>query len=56
LFCLTNNKKFEGYNFIFKRIKKIISADNTKELQLISYSIDFEKALLEAVKLNKLDS
>ena len=44
-FCLTNNKKFEGYNLIFKRIKEIITVDHTKDLNILSYSIDFEKGL-----------
>ena len=45
LFCLTNNKKFEGYNLIFKRMKEIITVDHTKDLNILSYSIDFEKGL-----------
>ena len=33
-------------------MKEIITVDHTKDLNILSYSIDFEKGLLDAVKLN----
>ena len=57
LFALINNKKKEGYYNMFKKIISIITIENSKELQLVSYSIDFEKALIETLKtiLSKLE-
>ena len=48
LFCLLNNKKYKSYLLLFKRIKNIITVDNTKKINLISYTVDYE--LLEAVR------
>ena len=36
LFCLLNNKKYEGYLLLFKRIKNLITVVNTKKINLIS--------------------
>ena len=35
---------------MFKKIISIITIENSKELKLVSYSIDFEKALIETLK------
>ena len=47
LFGLINNKKKEGYLNLFKKIKDIITLENTKELSLLTYSVDYEIGLLE---------
>ena len=51
LYALINNKKFEGYKIFFYRIKNILTIENSIELNLKSYSIDFEKALIEVTNL-----
>lgn len=51
LFALINNKTIEGYLELFNKIKSIITIENTKELKLESYSIDFEKALITSLGL-----
>ena len=51
LFGLINNKKKEGYLCMFKKIKEIITIEETKDLSIYSYSIDFEEALLETCKI-----
>ena len=48
LFALINNKKYEGYIYLFEKINFLITVENTIELNLVSYSIDFEKALINA--------
>ena len=48
LFALINNKKQEGYAFLFSRIKFILTIENTEDLAFESYTIDFEKALINA--------
>ena len=35
---------------MFKKIISIITIENSKELKLVSYSIDFEKSLIETLK------
>ena len=47
LFGLINNKKKEGYLNLFKKIKDIITLENTKELSLLTYCVDYEIGLLE---------
>ena len=48
---MINNKYEQGYYNLFQKIKKIVSIDHTKTLNLRSYTCDFEKALIKA--LNK---
>ena len=50
LYSLINNKSLEGYKYLFAKIINIITIDNTKTLNLFSYSTDFEIALLKALK------
>ena len=50
LYCLINNKKRPGYINIFKKILSLITLEYTKDLHLITYSIDFEKALIDSLK------
>ena len=50
LFAILNNKKKEGYMLIFKKIKDIITIENSKELSLISYSVDYEQSLLDTCR------
>ena len=45
LFALINNKKYEGYLYMFKRIKSILTIEDTENLGLESYTLDFETAL-----------
>ena len=45
LYALINNKKYEGYKFMFEKIKNIISLEGSVELKLESYTLDFEIAL-----------
>ena len=35
---------------MFKKILSILSQENTKEFNLITYSIDFEQALIDTLK------
>ena len=46
---MINNKTLEGYLELFKKIKAIITIENTKKLELESYSTDFEIALINAL-------
>ena len=48
LFALINNRKYEGYKLLFERIKFILTIENSRKLNFISYSIDFEKPLINA--------
>ena len=44
-FALINNKKYEGYNLLFNIIKYILTIENSTDLKLESYTLDFEIAL-----------
>ena len=46
---MINNKTLEGYLELFKKIKSIITIENSKKLELESYSTDFEIALINAL-------
>ena len=50
LFALINNKKEEGYKYLFSKIKYLLTLENEDELNLQTYTIDFEKALINASK------
>ena len=50
LFSLTNNKKEKGYEFLFNKIYEIITVNNTINLNLKSYTVDFESGLINATK------
>ena len=50
LFALINNKKEEGYKYLFSKIKYLLTLENEDELNLHTYTIDFEKALINASK------
>ena len=52
IFGLINDKKESGYEYLFKTIKSILTIDNTKNLNLKSFTIDFETALINATKKN----
>lgn len=49
MFILSNNKKYEGYLKIIKRVRNIITIENSRELKLKSYSTDYEEGLLKAI-------
>ena len=49
LYSLINNKTLEGYKYLFNKII-IITIDNTKALNLHSYSTYFETALFTELK------
>ena len=46
LFALINNKKQEGYKYLFKKILDILTLENTSNIKLLSYTINFEKGLI----------
>ena len=48
---MINNKTQEGYYLLFNKIKSIISIENTKKLNLQTYTIDFEIALINDLNL-----
>ena len=48
LFALINNSKYEGYKYLFEKIKFLLTLESSRNLNLVSYSIDFEKALIKA--------
>ena len=50
LFALINNKKEEGYKYLFSKIKYILTLENSSPLNLQTDYIDFEKALINATK------
>ena len=50
LYALINNKKEAGYIYLFEKIKHILTLENTSKLELLSYTIDFEKALINATE------
>lgn len=49
MFILTNNKKYEGYLYIFNLVRNIITLENTKKIFVESFSTDFEEGLLNAI-------
>ena len=49
LYALINNKKEEGYYFLFKKIYDILTLEGTKELRLRTYTTDFELGLINAL-------
>ena len=52
MFILTNNKHFEGYNLIFGSVKRILTIENSKKLNLKTYCTDYKKSLIKAFSLN----
>ena len=50
LYALINNKKEPGYLYLFKKIKNIISVEKSRTLNLMSYTVDYENALINALK------
>ena len=51
LFALINNKKFEGYKTLFEKIYHILILEHSIELNIKSYTIDFEKSLINFTKI-----
>ena len=51
LYALINNKTFEGYLELFKKILSIITIENSKSLKLKSYTTDFEQALINCLSI-----
>ena len=49
LYALINNKREEGYYFLFKKIYDILTLEGTKELRLRTYTTDFELGLINAL-------
>ena len=49
VFSLINNKTQEGYYKLFNNIISIITIENTKNLNLETYTIDFESALINVL-------
>ena len=49
LFALINNKKENGYLYLFQRIKDILTIENTIKLEIESYTVDFEKGMINAL-------
>ena len=39
IYALINNKKYEGYDYLFKKIKNIITLENTRQIKIKSFSI-----------------
>ena len=50
LFALINNKKENGYEYLFNKIYNIITIENTKNINLKSFTVDFESGLINAAK------
>ena len=48
MFALINNEKYEGYLYMFKKIFYILTIEETVQLSLESYTLDFETALQNA--------
>ena len=48
LYALINNKKEEGYKILFEKINYILTIENTENWDFRSYTIDFEKAIINA--------
>ena len=48
LFALINNRKYEGYKFLFEKIKFLLTIEYSGNLNFISYSIDFEKSIINS--------
>ena len=51
LFALINNKKFEGYKKLLEKIYHILTLENSIELNIKSYTIDFEKSLINSNRI-----
>ena len=49
LFALINSKKEEGYTFLFRKILFLPTIENTSNIKLESYTIYFEKALINNI-------
>ena len=54
LFALINNKKENGYLYLFQRIKDILTFENTIELEIESYTVNFEKGLINTLNIISL--
>ena len=50
-FLHINNKKFEGYKYLFEKINFLITIENTIKSNFQSYTIDFERALINATNI-----
>ncbi len=50
-YILLNNKTEKGYYLALSNLKKIIKLDNNVNLNMISYTTDYEKALYNALEL-----
>ena len=50
VYILTNNKYLNSYIKIFKKVRNILTIENSVKLNWLSITIDFESALLESVK------
>ena len=51
LFALINNKKENYYLYLFQRIKDILTIEKTTDLKINSYTVDFEKGLINALNI-----
>ena len=51
LFALINYKKENGYIYLFKRIRDILTIENFTNLNLKLYTVDLEKGLINALRL-----
>ena len=51
-FILINNKNQLGYECVLKNFKDIITLGNKSKINIISYTTDFENALINAMKKN----
>ena len=49
-FLLINNKSETGYSLLFNNLYNILTIENTKKLNLKSYTTDFEPALVNSLK------
>ena len=49
MFDIIKNKKEEGYNILFNKIHNILTINESKELNLISYTTHFEKGLINSL-------
>ena len=56
LYALINNKKEEGYKILFNNINFILTLENQNNLNIKTYCVDFEKALINATKEVFLES
>ena len=49
-YILLNNKSEISYTKVFKKFRKIISIENSREFALQTYTTDFETALVNSLK------